>query len=279
MKIITLTDNSAFNRELMQEHGLSVYIEEGGRKILFDTGQTDVFLKNAEAIGIDLCEVDTVIISHGHYDHIGGLISLLEINKKAKVYLKKEIFDFQYFSKRRNSTKPIGYPLELERYKERFCHLNEQLTQVENLFFISDVEKNYPLPKGNKLLFKTSKEELTPDDFQHELIFGIDTEAGLCVFSGCAHSGILNMLLAVKNFFPNKRIKLIFGGLHLIDENEFVATETKEELREIAHEADRLSGQAHLYTGHCTGKNATEIFGEVFRSRFHIFYPGHQVEL
>lgn len=170
MKIITLTDNKTFDCHLKTEHGLSVYIETNDRKILFDTGQSDVFLQNAKAIGFDIGEIDVVVISHGHYDHIGGLISFLNMNDKAQVYLKKEVFNGQYYSVRRNISKNIGYSTDLMKYRNRFIFLEEKLTRMDNLFFISEIEKKFSLPKGNQLLFKSQEEEIVPDDFQHELV-------------------------------------------------------------------------------------------------------------
>jgi len=279
MKIITLTDNNTHNCNLESEHGLSVYIETENHKILFDTGKSDIFIKNAQKLKIDLREVDVVVISHGHYDHLGGLIYFMQLNSKAKIYLKKEIFDYQYQSVRNRIAKEIGYPNELEGYKSRFTFLKDDILKDDNLCLISKIENEYPIPKGNKLLFKYNDKTNEADDFQLELIFVIDLPDGLCIFSGCAHNGILNMLHTVKKYFPNKIIKAVFGGLHLIDQNQFITTETNDELINIALVFDKLSGKAQLYTGHCTGENATTIMKEILNKRLHHFYAGHKIEI
>lgn len=263
MKITTLIENNTLNEKLKSEHGLSFYIETDEHKILFDTGKTDLFIHNAKELNINLQEVDIVVISHGHYDHIGGLIHFLKMNKKAKVFLKKEIFDYQYFSIRKENKKYIGYSTELLEYKERFVFIESAFYSIDNFYFFASFDKTYPLPKGNEILFKQKESKLIKDDFQHELIFAINSINGLTVFCGCAHNGILNTVSTVHRYSINKKIKTIIGGFHLIDSNEFVKTETDDEITFIATELKRISNGVDYYTGHCTTNNAFNILQSV----------------
>ena len=263
MKITTLIENNSLNQNLKSEHGLSLYVETGNHKILFDTGQSDLFLKNAKKLNIDLKEVDMVVISHGHYDHLGGLIHFLQFNKKAKIYLKKEIFDFQYFSIRKGKKKNIGYSADLLEYNSRFVFVDNKLHALDNLHFISDTDRKFPLPKGNKILFKESEGQLIHDDFNHELIFVINSLNGLYVFCGCAHNGILNTVSTVQKFLPNFNIHKIIGGFHLIEQNEFVETETDNEILSIASELKRLTAGATFFTGHCTGNHSFDLMSNI----------------
>ena len=100
MKLVVLSDNQAMNDLLESEHGLCVYLETEQYKCLLDTGASDIFIRNAEKLAIDLSDVDYVFISHGHADHIGGLLAFLQINRKAKVVLSKNATNQSFFSKR-----------------------------------------------------------------------------------------------------------------------------------------------------------------------------------
>lgn len=279
MKIVTLVENRSERPDLQSEHGLSLYIEAEKHKILFDTGQSDLFIRNAERAGIDLREVTIVVISHGHYDHIRGLVSFLHINPTAKVVLKREIFDYQYYSIREDVPKPIGWPEELLEYKERFVFPENGLRIDDTLLFISEIERVYPLPKGNRMLFRSKGSRMEPDDFRHELIFCIDCPEGVCLFSGCAHNGIANMLHTAKKHCKGKKMKYIVGGLHLVDENPYVATESEKELEEVVADMERLSDGAQLITGHCTGNKALSVLSERAGNRFQTLYAGHIIEI
>ncbi len=277
MRIITLSDNTSQKNDLRCEHGLSVYIETEKHKVLFDTGKSDIFIQNAIKLKIDLKEIDTLIISHGHYDHLGGLIYFLKLNNSAKIYLKKEIFNYQYSSIRKNLSKEIGYSHDLLSYKNRFTFINEDIMKLDELIIIPKIEHTYSLPLGNNILYKYNNKSIEKDDFAHELIFAIDAKDGIYLFSGCAHNGILNMISTLKTHFPTQKIKMIFGGLHLIDRSENVETETNEEILNIATEMNKLTHNSLLFTGHCTGSNALMVMKKILKERIDTFYVGKEI--
>lgn len=279
MKITTLVDNTTHDNELFDEHGLSVHIALGKRDILFDTGMTNKFSMNAAKLDVNLRAVDVALISHAHYDHLGGLVDFLSLNDKATVYLKKEIFDNQYVSIKDGNILERGYSEELLEHKDRFTFLKEDITRDGELIIIRNIDKDYPLPKGNKLLYTTEDNEVVGrDTFNHELLFAIEHDSELVMFSGCAHNGILNMISTLKRHFPDKNIKAIHGGFHLI-ETQFTDTETDDEITEIAHEIDKLAPNAIIYTGHCTSSKAVEKMKTVLGNRLQSFYTGHEIEL
>ncbi len=279
MKIITLADNRTQTESLETEHGLSLYIEtDDNQKILYDTGQTDLFVRNAQKLGVDLEAIDRVVISHGHYDHIGGLVAFLKINKTAKVYMNESLFDYQYFSVKNGVKKMNGFTPELLEYCERFVLLNKNI-QFDKTSFITDISHTYPTPKGNRILYRQKDDIEELDDFSHELILVVDTAKGLCIFTGCGHNGVLNIAATVQSFIPSKKIHCLFGGFHLIDGKDFVETETTEELSNIATQLVALMPAAHFYTGHCTSEKAIEVLSKKMEGRLEPFYVGQEVIL
>jgi len=279
MKIITLVENNSCSDNLQSEHGLSLYIETEKHKILFDTGKTDLFIQNAKKLNIDIKEVDTVVISHGHYDHIGGLIHFLKLNDKADIFLKKQIFDFNYFSVRDTKKKYIGFLPELLDYKHRFFFIESACCVFDDLIFITNFDRKYPLPKANKMLFKEQNKKLVNDNFNHELMFLIRKNDDLSVFSGCAHNGILNTVSTAQRFLINKKIKNVIGGFHLFDNNEFTENETESEIQFIAEELKRITPYTNYYTGHCTGKIQFNTLSEILKSNLIKINTGSLIEM
>jgi 7,8-dihydropterin-6-yl-methyl-4-(beta-D-ribofuranosyl)aminobenzene 5'-phosphate synthase len=262
MKIITLVENCSLNESLKSEHGLSLFIKTDRHKILFDTGQTDLFIENAQKLNIDLKDVDIAVISHGHYDHIGGLQAFLNLNQKAKIYLKPEVFESKYYSVRGGKQKFIGFPDGLAQYSDRFVFIENDIFQLDDLYFISQFDQKYPQPTANRFLKKEIDSMLVPDDFSHELLFAVNTDMGLVLFSGCAHNGILNFISALRSFLPAKKICAIVGGFHLPDTDECVENQGSQELDFIAGEITRLCPDACFFTGHCTGSQSFQALSQ-----------------
>ena len=142
MKIISLVENTTVNYDIEAEHGLSLYIESKNYKILFDMGQTDLFLKNAKKLGVDLSQVDIAILSHGHYDHGGGLEEFLKINKKAYVYVSQYAFDTYYNGKE----KYIGLNPSLKDNRRLiFTNGKVEVEEGITLYHCNDRVKRYDL--------------------------------------------------------------------------------------------------------------------------------------
>ena len=236
MKLYTLIENTTCDASLACEHGLSLYIEANGQRILFDAGQTGAFADNAEKMGIDLSQVDICILSHGHYDHGGGLKRFLELNDHAKVYVSRHAFGDYYNAEE----KFIGLDWELLN--------SEQIVFVRDNLTLSDTLSLHTCPNFPQVYFTDAygmqvkrKDQLEVDDFRHEMYLLIREGERRIIVSGCSHKGALN----VKTWFAPD---VLIGGFHLMKlDPEKEATRLKFTAMEL------MKKETVYYTGHCTG--------------------------
>ena len=210
MKIITLIENLVYDQGLVAEHGLSVYLETDNRKMLFDTGQSGIFIQNAKTLGIAIEEIDCVVLSHGHYDHTGGLYPFLKANQKAKIYAKRELFDPKY----RSNKTFIGTPKNEELLKDRLAFVDEITELDEEVFIMPDIPIKYNIDKHFDGLLKLKDTEIVPDEFDDELYISLIENNLVSIISACSHRGITNICEAAIEYF-NCKVGLILGGFHL----------------------------------------------------------------
>lgn len=265
MMIRVLVDNESSSGDIKSEHGLSLLLELQERKILFDFGQGEQFAANAERMGADLSEVDYAILSHGHYDHGGGLNHFLKINTTAPVYVRDNASD-QYYAKREGDVMEyIGLPAIDDEGRLILTGMEHQIEEGITLF---SVPPNPGFePSGNRVLFeKLVDGRFTPDSFLHEQNLLINREGVTLLVTGCAHRGIINILEWVRKKYgiiPQN----VIGGFHLrhvLDDEETEA----EAIRGIAEYLCETG--AKYYTGHCTGLAPCMKLKEIMRE--HIEY-------
>ena len=264
-EFVVLADNRSNNTELLSEHGLSVYVETENHKLLLDTGKSNIFLMNAQKLGIHLEDVDYVFISHGHNDHIGGLPFFLQINKKAKVIVSSLVPQQQYFSKRKYLHSITG-DTNFEDYNNRFIFVDSNCT-IDDLKIYQSLSHEYPLPQGNKNLYLKLNQEYIADEFHHELVL----QTSDFLFTGCAHHGILNILNSIDNI-P----KICIGGLHLLDSHLNEHYETDNELQALAQTLNDNFPDIIFYTGHCTGDHSYSIMKNILGEKIQQFSCGTQ---
>ncbi len=247
MIIKTLVENTSISEDFGCEHGLSLYIETKKYKILFDVGASELFLQNAKKFDVNIADVDFLVISHGHYDHGGGLNAFLKENTKAEVFLHRLAFEKYYAIRQNNELDYIG----LDEYIKQ----NKQFIPTSDRFFINDgiqvfanVIQKEPLPKSNKGLLMEHKGETIDDTFEHEQNLILEEDGKVLLITGCAHNGIINILehfQRIKGRMPD----YVIGGFHLSSHSG--GDEDSETVDKIAKYL--LATKAKFYTCHCTG--------------------------
>ncbi len=209
MKITTLIENLVYKQGLVAEHGLSLYIKTENRKILFDTGQTGLFLQNAQKLGIAIEDVNMLVLSHGHYDHTGGLYPFLEKNSKAKVYAKKDVFIPKYHGPNRF----IGTLRNEKLLKDRLIYIETITELADAVFIMPDIIIHNALDTHFKGMYKKVGSEFVPDEFDDELFLKLKQNDRINIVTACSHRGITNICDTATEQFKLP-VGLILGGFH-----------------------------------------------------------------
>lgn len=254
MKVITLMDDrNSKNNELIAEHGLSYWIDTGKQQFLFDCGASEKTWENAKRLGLDMGNVDAVILSHSHYDHAGGYQSLIELHGGGnKLYTGEHFFEKKYSQEGDNCRDlSAGFTKQFLTEKQiEYKTCKEQLEIAKGVWIFTDFKREYLFETIPERFVKETAEGMERDFFEDEICVVIEGEKGLYVFVGCSHPGILNMIETIQNRMK-KSVYGIFGGTHLIEADEVRITKTMQCLKEMRIKALGLS--------HCTGELAREM--------------------
>jgi len=235
-----IIENSVFQTGAKSEHGFSVLIEGQGKRILFDTGQTEAMIANLELFEVEPESIDAIVLSHGHYDHTGGLYALLERNSHATVFAKSQLFEPKYHG----SEKFIGTPLKQSQLNDRIVFVNYPMEIDAGIFIMPDIRIFDDSDTHFSQFLVEKDKQLVPDTFEDELYMAIVKDAQLNLLSGCSHRGITNIIRSAQSWF-NLPLGLVLGGFHTFNES----IESTQVLTKFFKQYPPL----HLAVCHCTG--------------------------
>ena len=257
MKVTVLSENTSHSG-FPTEHGLCLFIETQKHKILFDFGASPLFVKNAEKLGVDLGAVDVAFLSHGHYDHGGGLEAFLEINKIANIYMQEQVFEAHYNAR----NEYIGLDVTLDEHP-RFIKVREDTVIDGELSFVTMKSRKKPI-ETHGLKVKRGK-FMEKEDFVHEMYLQIHEGYKHFLISGCSHKGLINLICQF-------RFDAFIGGFH------FMKYDVLWDEDRLLEAADAIkNSRADFYTCHCTGSEPLQFLQDEVGEKLHGISCGDRV--
>ncbi|TDX51405.1 MBL fold metallo-hydrolase [Orenia marismortui] len=266
LKVKILVENRVAKENLLAEHGLSFLISYQGENYLLDTGQGLVLINNMNNLGIEVSDIDGVILSHGHYDHGNGLKDILALNSEIEVYAHPESFRVKY-SKKGDDLVLRGLNINREEIKN-FNSIEEATEIIEGLWLTGKIAR---INDGEIISKKFKKEvegTIEEDGFSDDQSVFIETEQGLVVLLACTHAGVINTLEYIKKISEGQKIRAIIGGMHLINASQKRINETVDYLDHLDFEL--------IVPLHCTGFKAMKAMIEKFRDKVKLGEVGEE---
>jgi 7,8-dihydropterin-6-yl-methyl-4-(beta-D-ribofuranosyl)aminobenzene 5'-phosphate synthase len=263
VSLSVLVENTVSQEDLRAEHGFSVWLETPRGNVLWDTGQSPLFIGNARKMGIPIENVSCIALSHGHYDHTGGLPTILGLNSRVRVCGHPDLF-IQRFVRTRHrvfSERPIGSPIvkEVVQAKCQSLELNRQPFEIiPGVFLTGEIPRTTQCEDTGGDFF-LNVECTVPDPIIDDQALYFETSHGIAVLLGCAHAGVINTLNYVAKLTGKNQIYTVLGGMHLFQASD-------ERLEETAHTLAKYDVQM-IGPCHCTGERAKAFFRSQFPER------------
>ncbi len=274
VRLTVLCDDLVLSRRLLGEHGLALLVQTPSRRVLWDTGSGLTLLHNARELGVDLAELDAVCLSHGHYDHTGGLGAALAMTGSVPVYGHPAIFGAKYRMREGRDPVHIGIPWkrqELEQKGARMVLRREMTRLGPDLWLTGEIPREHEEEGCDSPFRVLHKGQFRPDPLEDDQALVVRTRRGLLVILGCAHAGLGNTLRQVRRQAGSTPILAVVGGMHLLHTRPDGVRRAVALLEE--------AGVQEVYPGHCTGLRAEAALLDAFGSdRFRQLHVGAVLE-
>jgi len=275
LRITTLSENTANRGDFLAEFGLSILIETNDISVLLDTGKSVSASYNADTLGIDLSKIDKIVLSHGHYDHTGGLRQILrKMRKEVEIIAHPDIWAAKYARHQDEADRYIGIPfqhLELERLGASFNLTTKPVKITDNIMTTGEIPMVTDYEEIDRDLFVKEYNSWQPDKLLDDQALIINTEQGLVIILGCAHRGMINTLYHAQQLTSVKQIYTVLGGSHLSRASEEQTWSTIAALKEL--DVQRLG------LCHCTGLPISALLAQEFGDSFFFNNTGTSLEL
>jgi 7,8-dihydropterin-6-yl-methyl-4-(beta-D-ribofuranosyl)aminobenzene 5'-phosphate synthase len=263
LKINILAEDHVRKRGILGEHGYSILVELDGFRVLFDAGQTEILFLNAEKAGIDISNINALVISHGHYDHCGGVSEFCRLNMHAPVYIHPEAFCERYSSDDGvHSGSKIGISWYRGRnpYRDRTILVEKPLQIHKQIAISGEVPRivSFEEPPKN-FLRRSGNGDFVTDKVIDEQFMIVKGLKGIYIFVGCSHPGVINCIKYASKLFPGEKLVGLIGGMHLGEANETRIQATIQQFIE--------SGIDVVIPLHCSGITATSEMKRLMREK------------
>ena len=263
VELTIIADNVTSIPGLALEHGLSIQVIGDGKHILFDTGMGIVLPGNAAALSVDLSQIDDIVLSHGHYDHTGGLPHILEQSTSPRIFIHPDAMGMRYRRLQVPPHKPIGMsPAIAERLSARSFHIvsTTKPTQVTDHVWVTGTIPRRTSYEDTGGPFFVDEECHLPDPIMDDQALWINTAEGIVVILGCAHSGVVNTLDYVAELSGATHFHTIIGGMHLLNAS---AERLESTINALKHYRVK-----HIAPCHCTGDAPVSLMTKRFPAEF-----------
>jgi 7,8-dihydropterin-6-yl-methyl-4-(beta-D-ribofuranosyl)aminobenzene 5'-phosphate synthase len=268
LRITVLVEDTANRRGLLGEHGLSLLVERGGDTLLFDAGQGLALLHNARSLKVDWERINRIALSHGHYDHAGGLPQVLS-QGRAEIFLHPHATISRWKRSRERGIEEIGPPWRAQDLVQKGGFLHYQVEPVEiqpGMWLTGPIPRSHPEEASTEDFLVQRGGAFVADSFLDDQALVLQEEMGLVVILGCGHSGLINTLDYSRKLTGEKRIRAVIGGIHLLS----APPERIEWTIQAVEEMDI----PELALGHCTGFPALSRFRQVLGERVYPLRAG-----